>query len=308
MSTRTRQFLVAATAASALIGGLTACSNPKTSADAVPSPVGKAVQVAKNDQVAALVPADIRKRGKLTAAINPDAAPLKFVDGNGRIDGLSPELLQAAAAVMGLRIDLQKVASDSLVTGLESKRFDVIASYGDFKERRAETDFIDWLRGAAAILTSASFGKDKINPSADLCGFTMSYVRANAQQALVTGASKECVKNGKKPIDAAPYGDANAGLLSVASGQADAFWGDAAPMAYYVKENPKKFKIVYESSSAFYGIGINRANAGFTKALRAALLKLAADGVYDRLLKRWGQQGYGLPKFPLNTGGSINAL
>lgn len=306
MYTRAR-LLVAVVAAAGLVGGLTSCTNPETGGtDVKPSAVGRSIAVSKDNKIAAMVPTDFRKRGSFTAAINPDVAPVKFVDSNGNIDGLNPELLRDAAKVMGLKINLQKGTFDSMVPGLEAKRYDVVASIGDYKERQTHIDFIDYLVTGTAVLTSASFAKDKIKPIG-LCGLDVGYVRGTAQQGLIETASKQCVKSGKKKITGTAYGDGGAALLSVKSGQADAFWGDSPAMIYNAKTSPKLYKVVYEENSGCYGIGINKDNADFTKALRAALLKLSEDGVYDQLLKKWGQEGYGMAKLPLNSGPSLEA-
>lgn len=301
------RLLVAAVSIAGLVGGLTSCTNPQTGGtDVKPSNVGKAIAVSKDDKIAAMVPAEIRQRGSFTAAINPDVAPVKFVDSNGNINGLNPDLLRDAAKVMGLKINLQKGTFDAMVPGLEAKRYDVVASIGDYKERQTHIDFIDYLVTGTAVLTSTSFPKDKITP-AGLCGLDVGYVRGTAQQGLIAKASKQCLKNQKKKITGTAYGDGGAALLSVKSGQADAFWGDSPAMLYNAKTTPKLYKVVYEENSGCYGIGINKDDAAFTKALRAALLKLSHDGVYDQLLKKWGQVGYGMPKLPLNSGPSLDA-
>jgi len=293
-------------AGAVLLLGAGACSNPETpGTDVSAKNVGPEVKVAKDSKIAAMVPESFAKKGRFTASINPDVAPIKFTDSNGKLAGLVPDLLNDAATVMGLKLDLQRGAFDSMVPGLESKRFDVIASVGDFKERQKQIDFIDYLQTGTAILTSADFKQDKITP-ADLCGLNVAYARGTAQQGLIEEASKACAKAGKKKVTATGYGDSGSALLSVKSSQADAFWGDSPAMLYNAKTSPKLYKVVYEATIGPYGIGINKDNAEFRDALRAALLKLVDTGAYDQLLEKWGQENYGMPKMPLNTGPSMS--
>lgn len=288
-----------------LLLGAGGCANPETpGADVSAKDVGPEVRVAKDAKIAAMVPDTISKKGSFTASINPDVAPIKFIDSDGEFAGLVPDLLDDAATVMGIKIELQRGAFDSMVPGLESKRFDVIASVGDFKQRQKKIDFIDYLQTGTAILTSTSFGQDKITP-ADLCGLSVAYARGTAQQGLIEDASKDCLKAGKKKVTGTGYGDSGSALLSVKSGQADAFWGDSPAMLYNAKTSPKLYKVVYEATIGPYGIGINKDNTEFRDALRAALLELVDSGAYDQLLEKWGQQDYGMPKMPLNTGPSM---
>lgn len=297
------RFGITLLTAAALAASMTACANPENSgANTKSKDVGKSIEVSKDKKVASMVPEKFRKRGSFTASINPDVAPVKFTDSDGKIVGLVPDLLNDAAKVMGLKLDLQKGQFDAMVPGLESKRFDVVASIGDFKERQKKIDFIDYLQTGTAILTSADFKSDKIKPMPGLCGLKVGYVRGTAQQGLISEASKSCVAAGKKKAKSNGYGDSGAALLSVKSGQADAFWGDSPAVLYNTKNSPKLYKTVYKHKIGPYGIGINKDNSEFRDALRAALLKLVDTGKYEQLIKKWGQQGFAMPKMPLNTG------
>ncbi|GAB3556545.1 ABC transporter substrate-binding protein [Spelaeicoccus albus] len=292
----------------ALAASMTACANPDDSgANTKSKDVGKTIEVTKDKKIAAMVPEKYQKRGSFTASINPDVAPVKFTDSNGKIVGLVPDLLNSAATVMGIKLNLQKGQFDAMVPGLESKRFDVVASIGDFKERQKKIDFIDYLQTGTAILTSSDFKADKIKPNKDLCGLKVGYVRGTAQQGLISKASKACVAAGKKKVQSNGYGDSGAALLSVKSSQADAFWGDSPAMLYNAKKSPDLYKIVFQQKIGPYGIGINKDNSKFRDALRAALLKLVETGKYKQLIDKWGQEGFAMPKMPLNTGPKLES-
>jgi polar amino acid transport system substrate-binding protein len=290
------------------IAALAACSNPSTGGSAGAGPVGGGgkssekilVQVTKDPQISAMLPATIARRGAVTAAINPDAAPVKYIDGDGKIAGLNPDLLRAAGKVLGINVSFQQTSFDAQVPGLEAKRFDLMASAGDFVERQAQIDFIDYLVAGTAILAAKGFKSDALTPR-DLCGVKIGYVRGAAQQGLLATAQKACVSAGKPQIALNGYGDENSGLLAVRSGQADAFWGDLAPMVFNATSKPDQFKIVYKQKITNYGIGVSKADPRFRDALRAALKELVDKGVYAQLLKAWGQQDYGLPELPMNN-------
>ncbi len=299
-----------ATITSAVLLTVAACTTTPTpkgteGTNAKPNKVGAQIKVSKDSKIAAMVPGSMRGRGSFTASINPDVAPVKFVDDKGHIAGLVPDLLQDAATTMGLKLDLQQGNFDAMVPGLEAERFDVIASIGDYKERRGKIDFIDYLQSGTAILTSASFSKSEITPDKDLCGLSIGYVRGTSQQGLIDQVSKACTAAGRKAVKSAGYGDSGAALLSVKSGQADAFWGDSPAMLFNAKTSPKLYKVVFTESSGKYGIAINKDNSQFRDALRAALLKLVSTGVYDQLLHKWGQEEFGIPNMPLNAGPSL---
>ena len=284
---KTFRFGMAVLASAGLLAGMAACANPTAGGSNVQAnDVGPAVEIAKSDAIAALVPEEIRDKGTFTVAINPDIAPVKFLDSNGEFAGLIPELLTQAGTVMGLEPTMQQAAFDALVPGLEAQRFDVIASIGDFKERQEKIDFIDYLKTGSALIVSADFEKDKVELS-DLCGLKISYVRGTFQQGQIEGVTDDCAADGKESLKAAGYGDANAALLSVKSGQADGFWGDIQSLLYNAKTSPEIYKVVSDDVAGPYGIGINLEKTGLVRFVNGTLERIRRDGTWNTLYRKW---------------------
>jgi polar amino acid transport system substrate-binding protein len=298
-----------AVAALAVIGAvaLAGCSDPSDDGRTVGSASGPGAKsakivarVAKDQRIAAMLPPAVAKRGTVTAAINPDVAPVKYIDDSGKITGVSPDLLRAAGRLLGITVSFQKTSFDAQVPGLEAKRFDLIAAAGDFVERQTHVDFIDFLQGGTAILGAKGLKSDTLTPK-DLCGVTIGYARGSAQQGLLASAEKACADAKKPKIEMNAYSDANSGLLAVQSGQADAFWGDLAPMVLNATSKPDQFKIVYRQRHGNYGIGVSKNDPQLRDALRAALKQLVNKGVYAQLLRAFGQQDYGTSSLPMNS-------
>ncbi|WP_166979223.1 ABC transporter substrate-binding protein [Paramicrobacterium fandaimingii] len=299
-----KRSLAIALSAAAVLMGLTACANPELDDTEQQSGSQDVVTtVEKDDEIAAMLPDSYKDEG-FTAAINANIPPVKFVDDSGDITGLNPELLRAAARVLGIDVSFKEVTFDALVPGLESKRYDVIASVGDYVERQAHIDFIDYLQNGTAIIAPKDFEKDEVEP-ADLCGLSIGYTRGTSQQGNLEAANKECSAAGEPPIKINAYQDGGAGVLSVKSGEADGFWGDLPPMAYNVRTDSDMFKLIYTEQDSVVGIGVHKDNAEFRDALRAALLKLVDNGVYDKLLDQWGLSDFGVPTMDINSKNSI---
>ncbi|MGW3974337.1 transporter substrate-binding domain-containing protein [Streptomyces ardesiacus] len=299
---RTRE-LAPALGVAACLCVLAGCANP---ADGAEGDVGQDTQalvetVARDPEIAAMVPQDIAKRGSITAAVNPSSPPIKFVDDDGRITGFTPQLVTAAGKMMGLDVVMQQTSFDALIPGLEARRFDVILSINDLAGRREKTDFIDYLRTGTAILGAASLSQDKITPG-ELCGLSVGYVRGNVQQDLVRAASEKCAEDGAEPVTGTAFQDINAAILAVQSGQIDTAWGDAPSISYNAEKNPTRYKELYREISGPYGVGVNKQDAALRDALRAALRKCVEDGVYQDLLDDYGLADYALSDMPLNEG------
>lgn len=288
-----------------LLASVSACANPTQSGSgATPNEVGPEVENQIDEDLAAMVPEELRERGSFTVAINPDIAPVKFLDDSGEVAGLNPELLEAAGDLMDIEVEFQQQSFDALVPGLEAGRFDVIGSIGDFEERQEQIDFINYLTTGSALIVGADYEDDDLAED-DMCGMTLSYVRGTYQQGQIEDISAECTAEGNDAVEATGYGDANAALLSVESGQGDGFWGDLQQLNYNEKTNPDTYKVVANDTSGPYGIGVNKEDTEFRDALQAALIKLVENGTYDQTLEKWGQEDYGMPEMPLNTGTSM---
>ena len=101
--------------------------------------------IAANPALSALVPEFYRQKQPITVAVNPEIAPVKFIDEDGEVASFAPDLISAAAKVLGLKIRFVQASFDSLIPGLAANRFDVLLSLGDFPSRHSKVTFIDYL-------------------------------------------------------------------------------------------------------------------------------------------------------------------
>lgn len=207
---------------------------------------------------------------------------------------------------MDLEVEVQQGSFDSMVPGLESERFDVIGSIGDFEERRSNIDFINYMHAGTGILAGADFEMDEVQPE-ELCGSSVGYVVGTEQQGLLASASNTCTDNGEDPISNTGYRDAAASVLAVESNQEDAAWIDTAAVLYNASENPEMYKAIYtDPDPGYYGMGVNNENEEFRDALRSALVELEENGGYEELMSDYGlTDEVATSGMPLNQGASI---
>ncbi|WP_176399187.1 ABC transporter substrate-binding protein [Pandoraea sp. PE-S2T-3] len=257
-----------------------------------------------DDKLAAMVPKYYRDHGTLTAGVNPDVAPIKFVNGDGEIVGFTPELLSAAAQVLGLKIKLAQSSFDALIPGLSASRFDVLLSLADFSARQKVVTFVDYLDMGLTVVTTPASAITVKSPD-DLCGLQLALPRGTASMEKARALSDKCVGNGKKPLTIATYPDSNMTMLSLSTGASQVAWVDS-PVGYYnATRFPAKYKIVHYNREAPYGIGFGVDEKGkqLALAIQQALIKLQKDGVYDALMKKWGLDiKDAKPLFPINGG------
>lgn len=253
-------------------------------------------------RLAAMVPKFYRDKGTIIAAVNPDLVPIKFVNDDGDITGFTPDLLKAASDVLNLKVQITQASFDALIPGMSAGRFDVLVSLADFTSRHSVVTFVDYLNMGETVV--ASPGKQISLKSLDeLCGLRVALPRGSATIPESAKISDKCVSDGKKPLTVATYPDSSMALLSLSTGISEVAWIDS-PIGYYnASKFPSKYKIVYFTAKAPYGIGFGVDEKGkqLAGAMQQALLKLKRDGIYDMLIKKWGLSPKdGKPLFPIN--------
>lgn len=291
-------FLAALLVGAVVVGG---CSNQHKTSRAEQTFAKATISDKPSPAAVKLLPADIRKRGSVNIAINPDVPPVKFLDSNNQVQGLIVELLRHAGARLGLKVTFQQTSFDALIPGLVAKRYDVIASEGDFKEREKKVDYIDYMKSGVSLLVKKGNPRDIHGPN-DLCGTKVAFVRGTFQQNLIAEASKKCKAAGKPAVESNGYQDSAGAELALRSGQADADWADSPDGAYRAKQNPDKYVLANTIYTGPYGIGFPKNEPGLTRAFRAALLGTAKDETYQKAMKKYGLANALMPTFPLNDG------
>lgn len=112
--------LTALTLASLL--AMTGCANPVDDANgsASDAPAVQAPRYKADPDIVAMLPKDLQDGGALKVGVNPDVPPIKYTDSAGKMTGVAPQLVEAAASMMGLTAEMELTTFDALIPGLES--------------------------------------------------------------------------------------------------------------------------------------------------------------------------------------------
>lgn len=252
--------------------------------------------------LSALVPEFYRQKQPITIAVNPEVAPVKFIDDDGDVAGFAPDLVSAAAKVLGLKIKFVQASFDSLIPGLAANRFDVLLSLGDFPSRHGKVTFIDYLNVGQTIVASAK-RQSPLKSLDDLCGMQIALPRGTAPLQRANEVSNKCVADGKKAISIATYPDTNMTLMSLTNEASQVVWIDSPAANYNIKKFPDKYQAVYYYNLSSYGIGFGVDDNGkrLAHAFQQALIKLHKQGLYQSVMQKWGLPTKdGRPTFPIN--------
>lgn len=150
---------------------------------------------------------DVIESGTLTVGVKADYKPYGYLDSDGNVVGIEPDLAQDAADVLGVDLELIEVVASNRMEFLQQGRIDVmIATMTDTNERRGvveilnpdyyssgtnilarkSSEFSDWsdLDGAPVCGVQGAFYNRKTEEDfgADIVGFTGTSEALNALQ------------------------------------------------------------------------------------------------------------------------------
>ncbi|MCX4909936.1 ABC transporter substrate-binding protein [Streptomyces sp. NBC_00878] len=267
------------------------------------------IRAKKVDEIASLVPADIRKRGTLKLGQSADASPpLGFyaTDDKTRI-GSEIDLATLVADTLGLKLDNEEVSWENLFVGLDSGKFDAVFSNVTVTEERKEKyDFATYRLDNIAF--EAKKGTDwKIQGPEDVAGKTIAVSSGTNQEKILVDWSKQNEKAGRKPVDIKYFQKDTDYYLALQSGRIDAYLGPSPSAAYHVA-TAKQSIVVGTLSGAGDGLqgkiaATTKKGSGLVDAYAAALDHVIEDGSYERVLKRWGLSSEAVPKSEINPPG-----
>jgi len=292
-----------AIAAMVLAGGAAGCSS-SDSASGDASSAGSqssAAAVAKDEALAAMVPAAIASDGKLTVGTDASYAPSQFIGEDGTtIEGFDVDLVTAVGQVLGLDVEMQNAPFDSLVEGVKTGKFELgVSSFTINPERAQQVDMPSYF--SAGTSWAAPTGNPAGITPDNACGRKIAVQKATVQVDDITARSKACVDAGKQEITIEQYQLQSDATAAVVSGKDDAMLADSPVVAYAIKQTGDKLQTVGDAyDAAPYGYAVPKGQGEYTAAIQGALQKLMDDGTYLEILTSWGVQAGAITTSELN--------
>jgi polar amino acid transport system substrate-binding protein len=267
-----------------------------------------AIPVVKMDPALhARLPADIQKSGVLTSVNNGSFPPYEIVTGTHSLDGASADLATSMGQLLGVKVEHASVSGLSgILTGISSSRYQMgIGPIGDYPERQAKNDFIDFVKEYVAFAVPNGNPKN-IQSLADTCGLRIAVMAAGSAEKVIKQQSEDCVKAGKPAVTVQSFSDQPTSILAVRSRRSDAFFSSQAPLSYFIKESNGQLALAGAGKSngfndIFQGTVVPK-DSEIGKVVLAAYKELFTNGTYAAIMKKWGLEGNMLPAPGINLG------
>ncbi|MDO5697586.1 MAG: ABC transporter substrate-binding protein [Dermatophilus congolensis] len=298
---------IAVSSIAALAFGLSACgSDSLGGGSAAPTDGGSAAPteipaVTADADLAAKVPDAIRTAGTLQVGTDGSYPPNEFIGEDGKtMEGMDVDLLDAVAAKLDLKTNYNNAAFDGIVLGVSNRKWQVgISSFTINPERKKAVNMVQYFNAGTSWATTKGNPKS-VNPESP-CGLAVAVQRGTVQIDDINARNKACTDAGKPAINIITEQEQTKATADVVSGKADAMLADSPVIAYALAQTGDQLEQVGQMyDAAPYGIITPLDDTQFADLISQALAKLKADGTYDAILKKWGNESGSVDSFPVN--------
>ncbi len=274
------------------------------------SPVqAQEIKIEVNKELHDKLPDAIKTSGKMISVNNGSFPPYEIVTGT-EMTGASADLTDAIGQVLGVKIEHATVGGlPALLAGVNSGRYQfAFGPVGDYKDREAANDFVDWVK--EYVVFAALKGNPKGITSLDTaCGQRISVMAGGSAERVIKAQSDKCTTEGKSAVEVQSYTDQPASILAVRSERADAFFSSQAPLTYFVSQANGQLELT----------GVGQKN-GFEDIFQGAVVPkgsplgpimidaikvLMDNGAYATIMKKWGLENNMITQPGLNLGGQL---
>lgn len=215
------------------------------------------------------------KEGTLTVSTSPDYKPMEYME-DGKITGFDIALISEVANRLGLQVDVQQQAFDTLVTGVAGgSQFDCSISSITIDDERAEQvaftqPYYD-SNLAMVVLADSDFKAKE-----DLDGHKV---------AAQSGSSGEAwVKENLPNAEYTPFQEIPDALAALRTGTVEAVVYDDPVAENHVSGEYDDCKVLEViPTGEQYGIIVNKDNQALCDAINKILTEMNEDGTMDKL-------------------------
>ena len=295
MNVRMKLGVVAASVAAL---ALSACGSSSLSgepgAESAPS-----VSVSQNVDLAAKLPESIKSAGVIKIGVDASYAPNEFLAADGKtVQGMDVDVFNAVAEKFGIKTEWQPADFGSIITGVNSKKYDIgISSFTINDERKKQVNMVSYFSAGTQWATQPGNPKG-VDPD-NACGKNIA-VQSNTVQEMedLPVRQKQC---GDNKINILSFKDQSQATAAVVSGKADAMLADSPVVAYAVKQSGGKLEAlgdIYEAAP--YGYVVPKDQTEFADAIVEALKQIDQEGAYKAALEKWGVEQGAISDFAVN--------
>lgn len=219
------------------------------------------------------------KDGTLTVGTNAEFPPFEFRSGDA-VDGVDAAVMKAVADKLGLKLDIQDVAFESLDGMLTSEKIDMIAAgYTIMSDRLEKMDFTDTYYKAEQTIIVRSDSNYKTK--ADLNG------KKIGGQSGTTGLISAAVEITKED-NIKKYSNGAVAVEDLLNGKLDAVIIDNNPAKAYKDQHGDKLTLLTgQFDQEEYAYAVRKGNSQLQEAVNDALKEMKDNGKLQEIIDQY---------------------
>ena len=254
---------------------------------------------------AAELPDRIKKAGKIVIATQPNYPPIAYKDpATNQLTGVDIDLGEAIAKELGVKVEWQETAFAQMISSLQTARVDIaLAGMSDLPARREVVDFVDYMKTGPQFFTTVSRAGE-LKTLEDLCGKKVGASRSTNWPGQMEDLSKSlCTGKGRPAMTVIGTEGSVDARTQLKSGRLDAAVQGSETLPYFQTQEPNKIVLIGAPiSEGLSGIPVLKTEAKLRDAVKEALDRLQAKGIYDQILAKYGLQSSKLAPISVNQG------
>lgn len=244
--------------------------------------------------------------GMLTVGSDIAYPPIEsYEEGTQNAVGMDIDLMKAIAALLGVDVEFQQVASFAGIVGdLQASRYDAVMSAISITgERSAQINLIPYFGPVGTGILVQAGNPEGIAGPEDLCGKKVSAQDGTYQVQQINGVEGDPTQPGLNgstcagnPITLTTFPDNPTAVQELVLGRVVAELADD-PVAQYSAAQSEGNLVELASTrfeAAPYGIGVRKDSTQLEAVLRAALQQIMDNGTYLQILQTWDQEQFAL--------------
>ena len=209
-------------------------------------------------------------------ATNAEFPPYEYHEEN-KIVGIDIEIADAIAKKMGLELEIEDIAFDSVILEVTSGKADIgMAGISATEERKQSVDFSDTYTTTTQLVIVKE--DSAIAKADELEGKTIGVQTGTTGDILASDIKDATVERYSKGMDA---------VQALSQGKIDAVVIDSEVAKRFVSDNTGLKLLDKAYATEEYAIAVKKGNTEMLNAINKALADLKADGTVDKIIAKY---------------------
>ncbi|KJJ73417.1 basic amino acid ABC transporter substrate-binding protein [Clostridium sp. FS41] len=276
-----KKKMIALTMAALMAASLTACgggAKETTAATTAADTTAADTTAAENAETSAEAAETEAAGGVLVMATNAEFPPYEYHDG-GEIVGIDAEIAKAIAGELGMELEIEDIAFDSIIPEITSGKADMgLAGMTVTEDRKQSVDFSDtYAKASQKVIVKED---SEIASPDDLAGKIVGVQLGTTGDIYVSDleADGTTVERYNKGFEA---------VQALSQGKIDAVVIDGEPAKTFVAQT-EGLKILEESfTDEEYAIAVKKGNTELLDKINGALKTLKENGTLDEIVAKY---------------------